>query len=744
MITPQSDNWKAAITTQPWRKPIIQAHIEGIPDIVCTEAPPDPWSKTYAITASGNAAPGTNFVTFGTAAGIAQLPDWTIIMWRKRSGSGTGHIAGAWDVPTLRGFHIEDAGGYLRARWSGGGNRNLTTTTFTTGAWEYLAVSVGGLNKTVIQGVFNDEDCGPFYEADSYATRNAWTAATPFKWFGSTGVGADGFDGSVGYCAVFNRALTIAEMRRLKYRRIDKKWGDDDQGGLRDSCVAEWRCERNAGTNVVNSRNPGTYDGTFAGDAAWASSACFSVTYRPVLAASATSGQSIEPLATRTAIQSNTLQIADTDEWLTALIASSSVGILRRNVRIFLGFDGLLESEYQCVFTGRVTDFSFGPGNVYEVSVSDAIFETKTKIGLGRGSLQSGITNVSTTAQVETGRYFGVQTDMESIYSGYVRIDDEIIGVHELDNSSASVQLLGEAGVYDLVRGGLGSTAASHSTGAVIKELIAFTGQQPAFTILALLLSSGGFYGTSSYDLLLEGAYTDASTRARRGRGAGMSPSDVAVAEIVALAAAAVLQTIDLYLEDDVDDVKDMIEREICRGAGYYLAAKPDGRLTVRSITVPTVGSVVHILTPDRTIRARLRTGEGEIVNFIQFEYDYDPLTQDMTDTYVASDVASGQKFGLRRRAYELPATAVSTDLATLASTILQRYADPTVLIEVECGCYEGLLEVGDAVLLVDFHLPNFTTGHRGVTNILCQVVDRQVDHVRGRTNLTLVDCSRM
>jgi len=748
VITPQSDNWKAAITTQPWRKPIIQAHIEGIPDIVCTEAPPDEWSKTYAIGNAAGAA-ATDNVTFGTSTALNRLPDWTIVMWYRFKGAGgaSGMLVGSKNSGSSRGFGISLSGGNLCAEYATGTTQAITTSPSDT-AWHFVAVSVGGLNASVTRAIVDSTRYGPFYDtATTYSARNTWTAATAFHILGNTSVG-NWQNVEFGYLAVFNRALTLDEMAAIKYRRIDKKLGNDDSEGLWDDCVAEWRMERGTGTNVVNNRNPGTHDGTINNSAAWASSACFTVTYRPILAASATSGQSVEPLATRTSISSNTLQIADTDEWFTALIATAAVGILRRNVRIFLGFEGLKESEYQCVFAGRITDLSCGPGNVYELSVSDAIFETKTRVTLGRGSLQTGITNASTTAQVEVGRYFSVLYDCDSVFSSRVRIDDEIIGVPELTASSATVQLIGStaSAPKNLQRGNLSSTAASHSAGAVIQELwtlfnITPTYQQPMFILLNLLLSSAGFLSASDYDTFVESAYTDASTRSRRGRGAGMSPSDVAVAEIVALAS---LQTIQPYVEEDIDDLKDWIEREILRGCGRYFAVKPDGRLTVRKITVPTTGDVVHILTPDRTIRARLRMGEGEIVNFVSFEYDYNPLTQDMEDTYIASDVASGAKYGLRRRAYELPATAVSTDLVTLATTILQRYASPTVLIEVECGCYESLLEVGDAVLLIDFHLPNFTTGHRGVTNILCQVVDRQVDHVRGRTNLTLVDCSRM
>lgn len=742
MITPQSANWTAMATMQEGRRHQVQVLIENVPDVICTETPPDAWSKTYAVDSA--TAGSTPRVDCGTNTALTQLPDWSLCGWFKVDtlpGSFT-QLAGAFDfVTNAKGYGVcVFSTGEVTVVFSQGGGSvtHVNIGTITTGAWFYVAVSVGGLNSTVIHALVNTTIFGPAYRAFSYGTRNSWTASIPFRILARADNTTGSLDGKCGYLAVFNRALTIEEMRAIKYRRLTPAWGNDDSAGLWDRLVAQYVVERGSGSTLVNHRSPGTHDGTLTG-VTWVSDACYTVTYRPVLAGSLTTGQAIEPLSTRTSVQSTSLRVADTDAWLTALIASG-VSPLRKRARILLGFDGLTEAEYQPVFNGRVADLSYA-SSVYTIDIADAIFDVKSRIRLGRGSLGSGITNASTTAIVQVNRFFANATDYESIWSGYVRMDDEIIGVGDLAGSSSTQQTLG-TGSSALVRGALGSTAASHNSGVVIQELLALLGQQPAFVTLVLLLSHGGYYSTSDYDLALESSYTDATNRTRRGRGAGMSPSDVAIAEIAALNT---FDTIDVYAESDIEDVKDFIEREILRGAGMYFAVKPDGRLTVRTLAVPTAGSVVYSLTPDRIHgRPRWRIAQGDVVNYVSIEYGYSPLTQDTTGTYINSDATSGTTFGIRSRNYTLPATSASTDLGTVTGQILQRYKDPPVTIDVECGLFESLLEIGDAIHLTDWHLPDVEVGQRGVTNLLCEVIGRTFDPVRGRTRLTLLDVSRM
>ena len=111
MITPQSTNFTLLARDTAGRRPVVQAHIEGLPDIICTETPADAWSKTYAI---GNAAGAavTDNVTFGSTATLAQLPDWTILMWYRFKGAGGA--SGAWHPGTQT--ESSAAGAHLSVR----------------------------------------------------------------------------------------------------------------------------------------------------------------------------------------------------------------------------------------------------------------------------------------------------------------------------------------------------------------------------------------------------------------------------------------------------------------------------------------------------------------------------------------------------------------------------------------------------------------------------------------------------
>lgn len=740
MITPQSSNWTACVASKPGRRPIIQALIEGIPDVLCSEQPADPWQKNWAISASGYTSPAANYIGCGTSTALTQLSDWTIICWRKNSNYlFGGHVAGSWAGGTSKGYGITDnpaTGGALQVRFSGTAFVDLGAPAATNGTWDYLAASVGGLNSTVSQGVLNNTAYGPKYTATSRASRASWTAATEFSLLGGAAL-LDGVDGSVGYCAVFNRALTTDEMKRLKYRCLSPRWGNDDSDGLWDCCVAEYRAERGTGTTLVNNRNPGTHDGTLNGNAAWSADPPFSVTYRP-LGVGVTTGASIDVLATRTTIQSTALRVPDVSEWLTSQLASTSLGLLRRNVRIFLGFSQILESEYQPVMSGKITDIDY-EASVYTLGVSDPIFDAKSKITIGVGALQAGINAAVTTAQIQTNRFLSVSSDQDGKV-GYVKIDSEIIAVGDLAAVSAGVEQIGTVGTPN-TRGALSSTAATHSSGAAVSEVVLFD-WAPLTVARYLLMSNGGFEATSAFDGVVESAYIDATTRTRRERGAKMSPSDVASAEIGALAAAS-YATLAAYIEEDIPDIKDWIEREILRGAGCYFAIKPDGRLTIRSLLVPT--SSVYSLTPDRVRgKARWKISDANIVNWIDIEYGYNILTGNNDSTFIATDATSGQTYGIRRRSYTLPASTSSSDLTTVTGQILQRFKNPTVTLEIECGLYEMMLEIGDAVKLTDWSLPDIVSGYRGVTKLLCEVTGRSVDFSRGTVKLTLLDISRM
>lgn len=725
MITPQSANF-TTLVQRAGRRPIIQAMIEGTADVICSEKPADQWAKTKAIVNATDTSGAS--IDCGTSASIAQLPSWTIAAWiyiDLISGATTA-IAGTYSG-TARGYGIGyDAAGGLQV-WTTQGVLSLGPT-ISAFAWHYVAVSCGGTNMGVFRITVDGADTWYYSSAHTYAARDVWTAATVFGLMGVSGA-LKNLIGKLGYCAVFNRALTHDEMHRIQYRRIDKKWGNDDSAGLWDVCVAEYQAERGVGTTLVNNRNAGTHDGAFNAVHSWVSNPCFTVTYRDVLQATATSGQSIDALATRTSIQSSGLRIGDHGEWFTALLASTSLGLIRRNVRMFLGFDGLLESEYQPIGFGRISDISFGPGHVYDVDIADTLYDAKAKITLGRGTLQATITAAATTFRIQVSRYFRTNTD------GLCRIDDEILQVTALAGVSATVQ------EFTVTRALGGSTAAAHTAGAVIQEVMSH-GDTVKTVALNLLLSGGGHSSSSAYDVIMETAYTDATTLSQRGRGCLMSPSDVAITEVAALTAFA---AISLISEEDIDDVKDLIERELLRAVGFAFHVKPDGRLSIfNAMAVPVLASSVYELTPDRVYRSRVSFSDGEVVNLIGIDYLYVTLTQDTSSTYVAADATSGTKYGPRRRKYELPASQSDTDLGTLTTNILARYKNPTTTIEVECGLYESLLEIGDAITLLDFNLPNITVGVRGVTNLLCQIVGRQVDYARGRTTLSLIDCSRM
>jgi hypothetical protein len=729
------------------KKVLLQAHVEGLTDPLCTEKPKDQRTKTYALAFD----PGPpHYVSLGTNTALTQIPDWTVLMWIKADAlPGGSWLVNAWDSGANQGWRLElDGSGNLIAYYTGAGagGNTLAGATVATGAWTLVAVSVGGNGQTVIRGLINDTEITTEYVAVTRVTRNAWTG-------GITATMGVEFDGRIGHCAIFNRALTLREMRRLKYITMTAAWGNDDSDGLWDDCVAQYDFQRGSGALLTNTKNPGTHDGTLSGGAGpdWVSDACYSVTYRDVLSIDASFGQSIEPLGTRSSISGFTLRILDTDEWFTTALknaggltsSGSGQGILRKHITLFLGIQGLLESEYQQILTGEIADLSFSAG-AYTIRVKDALFATKQRIRLGRTTLQAALNaGVTASMSVKTGVYFFDAEDIEANQS--LQIDDEII---TWDSDSAST-----AAIYtldSLARGGLSTTDANHASGAIVREtwLLSDSSTGGALKLaLYLLISGAGLEASSGYDKYAEVAWSDATTRAIRGRGAGMSPADVAIAEIEDLFngdPALGNVTLSIYVTEDIEDIKDLIEREVLRSVGMFFFTKYDGRLSMARAKAPSASDVVAALSPREMRVTSWELAQDDIVNLIVVEYNWNPA-QEWVGQYVATDATSAARYGIRKREYSLKGLSSTTFLDTLKTNIFARFALPYITVEATCSLAELYLDVGDTVRLTNFNLPNVTDTHglRGFHDQLWQCVGKRVDLRRGQIIFTLADMSR-
>ena len=759
MITAQSTNFQT-ILDRDGKRPILQAFFDGVADVACSERVLDGYTPTYALDLDGT----NDYVDLGSNAAIAQLADWTVCAWIKRDSSANSGIVGSWDNAASRGWMLTCLGaagiGYRYTGITGGATRQLIPSGIGTGAWHYVALSVGGRLGTVVRAIGDTTEYTEYMQ-DARTARDTWTASTAVK-IGTWNDGADRyFDGRIGYVAIFNRALTHQEMRRVKYRSLNAAWGNDDSTGLWDCLVAQYDFRRGSGTTLTNTKAPGTHNGTLTNGPTWQSDPAFVVTYHDVLAVEGTIAQEVEALATKTSISSLTLRLLDRDAWFTDALATTDLGIFRRDVRLHLGFWGLQSSEFQPVFQGKVQDCATA-GRAYTIKVGDALFDGKKRLGIAKTVIPagSGILSTDTIMGVPLGTWWWNSNDPSLAVgpSGYLKADDEIIGFPgDTQSIGNGVMELGDPSgggtSEELTRGQFGTSAAAHPAGTVLQEYwLLEDGVHPLTHVLRLLLSGAGFEGSSSHDALTEFSYeTDgSSTRSRRGRGLALAPSDVSTADIEALRDADFSgYAFRLFLTETTQDAKDWIETQLLRPCGCYFFTRADGRLGIASHKVPVLGDSVASLEPSDVQRCEWRVDQGDIVNWLEIEYDWNPATDEFDGQFIDVDATSGATYGIRKKEYQLRGVdaahaSYSTILNALAADILARFKDPLVTIELTAPLSLLFLEIGDAVTLTDFNLPDVTNGRRGVHAVLCQIVGRKVDLRRGQVSLTLVDVSRM
>lgn len=727
------------VTGRPGRAMRKQLYIEGVADVICDEPPVDAKTKTYSL----DFAIGEG-VDCGTDPALSKLADWTVLAWIKPTDAGTPFIFNAYDNGVNKGFEFFLNAGKLGFFVTGlGGTQVLDSTdAVAQDEWGYVGLSIGGETKTVARGIVNDEDVAQEVFSPSRTTRDDFAATNTFL---LSSVNAC----RLGYVAVFNRALTHEEMRILKYRILDPSWGNDDDTGLWDCCVAQYDLERGAGATLTNTRSPGTHDGTIDAGASWETDPPFEITYRAALSAEASTGQEVEPLATKTSISGCTFEVIDADAWLTAALAGTGVSLIGKNARLVMGFRGLLESENQPVFTGKIEDIGYR-AKVYTLEVGDNFFTAKVRQNVGAAATTLSMTNVVTelTYGNSSGDIWWWDAEDTGV-NGYLRIEDEIVSYP----TDKLFLVFGSAGVPadNLLRGQLGTAAAAHASGVAFREIWQIDNQHPLTIALKLMLSGAGFEATSEYDSYIEfsAASVGLGTRTARGRGLGMSPSDVAIEEIEALRDTHFVgYAFRLYINEPVSDVKELIERELLRPLGCFFFTKSDGRLSIGCHKVPTILDVVHLVGPEQLRLEEWDVSKDNVVNYLEVEYDWNPATEEYDGQYIAADATSGEEYGIQKRDATFngvdAAYSPTTILDDLATDLLRRFKDPLRKATITCGLFEFLVEIGDPLLFTHYFLPNVTRGTLGLHDQLWQVVGRKPDFRTGRVSLTIVDVSLM
>lgn len=199
-------------------------------------------------------------------------------------------------------------------------------------------------------------------------------------------------------------------------------------------------------------------------------------------------------------------------------------------------------------------------------------------------------------------------------------------------------------------------------------------------------------------------------------------------------------------------EAKQFLEYEIFRALGGYLVVLADGRLSPRYFYPPS--SFVNLMTlSDRNITALPAVERNPIINQVTFRMDYDESKFQTELLFV--DAPSLQQFGLAgQHIIESKGITLGRGGAALAgltaARIFRRYAGINPVSGAPNGGASILTvtshfmtlgaEVGDFVFLTHPLLPNFETGRRGVTNRICEIIEKQPNFGEGTMTYRLLD----
>lgn len=206
--------------------------------------------------------------------------------------------------------------------------------------------------------------------------------------------------------------------------------------------------------------------------------------------------QNINPdTGTSQSISSMTISFVDKDGEASQLVTPNEAVIpafdlLGRKANVWLGFQNTeYKDDYSIIFRGIIDDITIGAGKV-NINLADPLTKARTEIFQKAdteltASLNSSDTSCSVTS---TADFISVYTPPAGIDSSfiklYIRIDDEIIRYEGKTSTTFT----------SMTRGQLGTTAASHSSGAKIESFYRLTGDAMTLALKVLLSGKNGAF----------------------------------------------------------------------------------------------------------------------------------------------------------------------------------------------------------------------------------------------------------
>jgi len=193
---------------------------------------------------------------------------------------------------------------------------------------------------------------------------------------------------------------------------------------------------------------------------------------------------------------------------------------------------------------------------------------------------------------------------------------------------------------------------------------------------------------------------------------------------------------------------KRFLEKDILQSLNCYPFVTQEGKLTIKRYKpfVPP-GDIAALLTQQDIISWGWNAGDGNIINIVQFEYEFNqsagaPGEYGLRQVYTKT--ASFDRYGAKPRLLiQSMGIQKSEDGQTIlddrAFEVFRRFSEPPAQLTVQCFYRNHLLEPGDLVQVTHPNILNINTGLRGLDDEVFEVVNMSPGFDAGMVTLQLL-----
>ncbi|HEV2492150.1 MAG TPA: hypothetical protein VG204_03665 [Terriglobia bacterium] len=194
---------------------------------------------------------------------------------------------------------------------------------------------------------------------------------------------------------------------------------------------------------------------------------------------------------------------------------------------------------------------------------------------------------------------------------------------------------------------------------------------------------------------------------------------------------------------------KQWLEDEILKVLGLYTIVRADGHLALKPMK--PLGSIQPVMAfNEKNIIGLPSFSRLSVVNVVTVRMNVDDSTRETAARQYTDEITFEQMTSIAQYQQEFKQQIESNGLRVpyggnlraflLADRIFRRHAFATPQYKVKAFLSTLVVELGDFVWFNHPLVPDFKTGNAGLTNVVCEVVDRQPNYAEGYMEFQLLD----